>query len=183
MYSSGEQEQNTSYLQPCAAGRSLQQLSAEAHHQRGQADPAGGVQVQQQPRRAAGKKKPGARPPSRRSSTTVVATDVANFRAMVQELTGFPPAAIFRPLPRRVHAAVSNNPAFALAASGLGHQFQGDGGGQGLETTMNTTVSSLGRDAPAVQPLSAPPPPGVFDGLSDIRSPVFDSWADLSIIE
>ncbi|GJM86879.1 hypothetical protein PR202_ga02778 [Eleusine coracana subsp. coracana] len=178
MYSC-EQEQNTSYLRPCAAGRSLQQLSA--HHQRGQADPVVHVQVQQpqQPRRAAGKKKPGARPPSRRSSTTVVATDVANFRAMVQELTGFPPAAIFRPLPRRVHAAVSN-PAFALPASGFGHQFQGDARGQGLETTMNTSVSSLGRDAPAVQPVGAPPP-GVFDGLSDIGSPVFDSWADLSI--
>jgi hypothetical protein len=168
----------TSYLQPCAADRSLQ-LPAH-HHQRGQVDPAGsaaGVQTQQ-PRRASKKKHGGARPPSRQSSTTVVATDVANFRAMVQELTGFPPASIFRPLPRRVHA-VSSNP-FALAA---GNQGYGGGEGQGSQMTANT-AASLSSDAQAMQPVTAIPqcaPPGVFDGLSDIGSPEFDSWADLSI--
>jgi hypothetical protein len=168
----------TSYLQPCAADRSLQ-LPAH-HHQRGQVDPAGsaaGVQTQQ-PRRASKKKHGGARPPSRQSSTTVVATDVANFRAMVQELTGFPPASIFRPLPRRVHA-VSSNP-FALAA---GNQGYGGREGQGSQMTANT-AASLSSDAQAMQPVTAIPqcaPPGVFDGLSDIGSPEFDSWADLSI--
>lgn len=181
---------STSYLQPpCAVERSFQ---LSAHHRGGQVDPAavavgsaaGGVQ-QQQPRRAS-KKKHGARPPSRRSSTTVVATDVSNFRAMVQELTGFPPAAILRPMPRRIHAAV-NNPALIVAAArqqGCG----GDGRGQqaGSEATANTAGSGLTSDAPAVQPVMAqsppcPLPPGVFDGLADIGSPVFDSWLDFAI--
>nr|XP_051192293.1 uncharacterized protein LOC127305809 [Lolium perenne] len=56
---------------------------------------------------------------SRRSSTTVVATDVSNFRAKVQELTGFPPAAIFRPQPRRAHATAASHSLLA-AAHGCG---------------------------------------------------------------
>ncbi|TVU28548.1 hypothetical protein EJB05_20082, partial [Eragrostis curvula] len=166
---------NTSYLQPCAAARSLQ---LSANHQPGRVDPVAAAGAQQ-PRRA--KKKHAVRRASRRSSTTVVATDVSNFRAMVQELTGFPPAAIFRPLPRRVHAV--SNP-FVVAAAGQGIS-GGDGRGQGSATTNTSAGSSLCPDAPAVQPVMAQlpqwAPHGVFDGLSDIGSPVFDSWSDISI--
>ncbi|XP_062220963.1 uncharacterized protein LOC133920361 [Phragmites australis] len=163
---------NASY-QPCATGPSLQ-LSA---HQPGQVLPAAdGSAASVQPRRA--KKKHAARPSSRRSSTTVVATDVANFRTMVQELTGFPAAAIFRPLPRRVHAA---NP-FAVAA---GQGCSGERHGHSSEATNSTTGGYNSPDAPAVQPVMAQPPQcapaSVFDGLSDLGSPEFDPWADLSI--
>jgi hypothetical protein len=63
-----------------------------------------------------------------RSSTTVVAIDVANFRATVQELTGFASAGIFRPLPRRVHAVGSP---FATLAAGNQAACSGGGRGQG----------------------------------------------------
>ncbi|XP_062217568.1 uncharacterized protein LOC133917720 [Phragmites australis] len=162
---------NSNYQQPCATARSLH-LSA---HQPGQALPAAvGPVATVQPRRA--KKKPAARPPSsRHSSTTVVPTDVANFRAMVQELTGFPQAAIFRPLPRRVHAA---NPFVVASGQGCG----GEGHGRGSEAANSTAGGNSSPDAPAVQPVIAQSaPPGVFDGLSDLGSPEFDSWADLSI--
>ncbi|EES07230.1 uncharacterized protein LOC8075693 [Sorghum bicolor] len=192
---------DTSY-QPCAAGRSLQ-LSAHR--------PAGGQQqvlrtaavsgsgsmsaaaaAAVQPRRATCKssKKHAAAAASRRSSTTVVATDVNNFRAMVQELTGFPPAAIFRPLPRRVHAA---SPFVAVsAASGQGCAGREQHGHASWEATNSSSTTAGGGssspdDAPAVPPvmLAAQQPQfaplGVFDGLSDLGSPEFDSWGDLSI--
>jgi hypothetical protein len=109
---------------------------------------------------------------SRRSSTTVVATDVSNFRAMVQELTGFPPAAIFRPQPRRPHAAAASHSLLQAAAP------------QGRSTDAGGTAGGNGsRDVPAamVLPLMHPTP-GVFDfdGLGDLGSPEFDAWPDLS---
>ncbi|KAM3243612.1 hypothetical protein ACQJBY_055513 [Aegilops geniculata] len=126
------------------------------------------AQQQPSPRRAR-RKHSGSASASRRSATTVVATDVSNFRAMVQELTGFPPAAIFRPLPRRAHAAGHS---LAAAAHGCGMQ--------GHRSDAATTAGSV----PAVmQPLAHPPqcaPPGVFDGLPDLGSPEFDTWPDLS---
>ncbi|KAM0927076.1 hypothetical protein ACQ4PT_003185 [Festuca glaucescens] len=108
---------------------------------------------------------------SRRSSTTVVATDVSNFSAMVQELTGFQPApaAIFRPQPRRAHAAASHS----LLAAAL----------QGHSTDAAATTGNGSRDAPAVvQPLMHPTT-GVFDfdGLGDLGWPEFDAWPDLSL--
>lgn len=108
---------------------------------------------------------------SRRSSTTVVATDVSNFRAMVQELTGFPPAAIFRPLPRRAHAASHS---LAAAAHGCGGA---------LQAHRSDAATTAGNVPALVQPLAHPPqcaPPGVFDGLPDLGSPEFDTWPDLS---
>jgi hypothetical protein len=107
----------------------------------------------------------------------VVATDVSNFRAMVQELTGFPPAAIFRPQPRRAHDATASH--FLLAAA------HGCGAGavlQGRSSDAAATTGSGSRDVPAVvqvQPLMHPTP-GVFDGLADLGSPEFDAWSDLS---
>ncbi|CAN6246057.1 unnamed protein product [Urochloa humidicola] len=165
---------NTSY-QPFAAPRS---------HRPGQHQvlPAAAAV---QPRRAKNKKHGASRPSSsssssssRRSSTTVVATDVNNFRAMVQELTGFPPASIFRPLPRRVHAA---SPFVAGAGGGAG---QGCSGHGGSEVTTNSTAAAAGskRDAPAALPVPVVASPlGVFDGLTDLGSPEFDSWGDLSM--
>ncbi|KAM3225180.1 hypothetical protein ACQJBY_058119 [Aegilops geniculata] len=129
------------------------------------------AQQQPSPRRARRKHSASASA-SRRSSTTVVATDVSNFRAMVQELTGFPPAAIFRPLPRRAHAA--GHSLAAAAADGCGGALQGH----------RSDAATTGGSVPAaVQPLAHPPqcaPPGVFDGLPDLGSPEFDTWPDLS---
>ncbi|PAN08292.1 hypothetical protein PAHAL_1G400700 [Panicum hallii] len=173
---------NTGY-QPCAARRSLQ---LAAHHQPGkQAVPPAAAALQ--PRRGKNKKHGSSRSrpsSSRRSSTTVVATDVDNFRAMVQELTGFPAAAIFRPLPRRVHAASP----FAAGGGGAGQGCSGSDrhGHGGSEATNNSTAGGVGSsspDAPAPLPAMAPPL-GVFDfdGLTDLGSPEFDtSWGDLSI--
>ncbi|CAN6239385.1 unnamed protein product [Urochloa humidicola] len=169
---------NTGY-QPCAAPRSLQ----PGQHQ---VLPAASAAAAMQPRRAKNKKHGASRPSSsssRRSSTTVVATDVNNFRAMVQELTGFPPAAIFRPLPRRVHAA---SPFVAAAGGGAG---QGCSGTErhGYGSSESTTAAAGGLDVPAAVPAVAQPPPqcasvlGVFEGLTDLGSPEFDSWGDLSI--
>ncbi|KAJ1281100.1 hypothetical protein BS78_04G282400 [Paspalum vaginatum] len=199
------EQDHTRYLQPCVAagGRSLRQLSAQAqHHHPGEQQalrtaaapvPAAGAL---QARRAKSKKhgassRPSSSSSSRRSSTTVVATDVSNFRAMVQELTGFPPAAIFRPLPRRVHAAGP------FVAAGQAGQGQGCGGGGEQQhgrcvgysepTVIANSVAAggSGADAPAAMtvmpPQPQPPQPCVFDGLSDIGSPEFDSWGDLSM--
>ena len=179
----------TSYLQPCA-GAAARSLQLPAHH------PAGHQALRTspavQPRRGKSAKKHAAAAArqspssssSRRSSTTVVATDVANFRAMVQELTGFPPAAIFRPLPRRVHAA---SPFVAVAA--------GQGCGHGGSDATNSSTAGAGSgsgsspgDAPAVPPVALAAqqqpqfaPLGVFDGLPDLGSPEFGWWGDLSI--
>ncbi|KAF7085779.1 hypothetical protein CFC21_089170 [Triticum aestivum] len=120
--------------------------------------------AQPSPRRARRKHPASA---SRRSSTTVVATDVSNFRAMVQELTGFPPAAIFRPLPRRAHAAGHS---LTAAAHGCG------GALQGHRSDAATTAGSV----PAVAHPPQCAPLGVFDGLPDLGSPEFDTWPDLS---
>jgi hypothetical protein len=113
---------------------------------------------------------------SRRSSTTVVATDVSNFRAMVQELTGFPPAAIFRPQPRRPHAAASHS-LLQAAAHGCGGAAL-----QGRSTDAGGVAGNGSRDVPAaVQPLMHPTPGEFdFDGLGDLGSPEFDTWPDLS---
>ncbi|XP_066328449.1 uncharacterized protein [Miscanthus floridulus] len=193
---------DTSY-QPCAgaAGRSLQSadhpggqqvLRTAAGSGSGSAPAAAAVQ----PRRAKSSSKKHAAAASRhssssrRSSTTVVATDVNNFRAMVQELTGFPPAAIFRPLPRRVHAASPFVAVSAAAGQGCGGREQ-HGHASWEATNSSATAggggSSSPDDAPAVPPvvLAAQQPQfaplGVFDGLSDLGSPEFDSWGDLSI--
>jgi len=192
---------DTSY-QPCAgadaAGRSLQ----SAHHPGGQqvlrtaaGSGSGSAPAAVQPRRAKSSSKKHAAASrhsssSRRSSTTVVATDVNNFRAMVQELTGFPPAAIFRPLPRRVHAASPFVAVSAAAGQGCGGREQ-HGHASWEATNSSTTAggggSSSPDDAPAVPPVALAAqqpqfaPLGVFDGLSDLGSPEFDSWGDLSI--
>jgi len=167
---------NTGY-QPCAAPRSLQLAS---RHQPGkQAVPPAADAVQ--PRRAQCKKHGASK--SRRSSTTVVATDVNNFRAMVQELTGFPAAAIFRPLPRRVHAA---SPFAAGGGARQGCSGSERHGHRGSEASNNSTAGGAGcsspDDAPAPLPATAPPPLGLFDGLTDLGSLEFDpSWGDLSM--
>ena len=167
---------NTGY-QPCAAPRSLQLAS---RHQPGkQAVPPAADAVQ--PRRAQCKKHGASK--SRRSSTTVVATDVNNFRAMVQELTGFPAAAIFRPLPRRVHAA---SPFAAAGGARQGCSGSERHGHRGSEASNNSTAGGAGSsspDAPAPLPAMAPLPLGLFDGLmTDLGSPEFDtSWGDLSM--
>ncbi|KAK1619919.1 hypothetical protein QYE76_025436 [Lolium multiflorum] len=112
---------------------------------------------------------------SRRSSTTVVATDVSNFRAKVQELTGFPPAAIFRPQPRRAHATDASHSLLAAA--------QGCGAGavlQGRSSDAAATTGNGSRDVPAVVHPLMHPTPGLFDGLADLGSPEFDAWSDLS---
>ncbi|KAG2654125.1 uncharacterized protein LOC120654249 [Panicum virgatum] len=150
----------------CAVPRSLQLSSRHQPGKQAVPPPAAAV-----PPRRARCKKHGASS-SRRSSTTVVATDVNNFRAMVQELTGFPAPAILRPLPRRVHAASP----FA-AAGGAGH------GCSGSERHGHRGAGSSSPDAPAPLPAMAPPPLGLFDGLiADLGSPEFDtSWGDLSM--
>ena len=161
----------------CAVPRSLQLAS---RHQPGkQAVPPAADAVQ--PRRAQCKKHGASK--SRRSSTTVVATDVNNFRAMVQELTGFPAAAIFRPLPRRVHAA---SPFAAAGGARQGCSGSERHGHRGSEASNNSTAGGAGcsspDDAPAPLPATAPPPLGLFDGLTDLGSPEFDSsWGDLSM--
>ncbi|WVZ73626.1 hypothetical protein U9M48_021911 [Paspalum notatum var. saurae] len=132
-------------------------------------------------RRAKTKKHGASSSSSRRSSTTVVATDVSNFRAMVQELTGFPPAAIFRPLPRRVHAA---GPVVAAGQGCGGGEQRGRYGAVANNSDAHAAAAgSSSPDAPVAMPVTmAPQPlPGVFDGLADIGSPEFDSWGDLSI--
>ncbi|CAL4966962.1 unnamed protein product [Urochloa decumbens] len=181
---------NTGY-QPCAAPRSLQPAAHRPGHGQHQVLPAAAAAAALQPRRAKNKKHGASRPSSsssrRSSSTTVVATDVNNFRAMVQELTGFPTAAIFRPLPRRVHAA---SPFVATAGGGnAGQGCSGSEGHGGSEATNNCTAAGGDGtipDAPAAQAAVLQPPPqcapvlGVFDGLTDLGSPEFDSWGDLS---
>jgi hypothetical protein len=183
----------TSYLQPCAgAAAAARSLQLPAHHPGHQAlrtapavPPRRGKSAKKHAAAAAARHSPSPSS-SRRSSTTVVATDVANFRAMVQELTGFPPAAIFRPLPRRVHAA---SPFVAVAAGqGCGH-----GGSEATNSSTAGAGSGSGSgsspgDAPAVPPVALAAqqqpqfaPLGVFDGLPDLGSPEFDSWGDLSI--
>jgi hypothetical protein len=181
----------TSYLQPCAgAAAAARSLQLPAHHPGHQAlrtapavPPRRGKSAKKHAAVAAARHSPSSSS-SRRSSTTVVATDVANFRAMVQELTGFPPAAIFRPLPRRVHAA---SPFVTVAAGqGCGH-----GGSEATNSSTAGDGSASGSspgDAPAVPPVALAaqqqpqfPPLGVFDGLPDLGSPEFDSWGDLSI--
>ncbi|RLN07697.1 uncharacterized protein C2845_PM11G25550 [Panicum miliaceum] len=164
-------------MYPCEQDRTA------AHYQPGkQAVPPGAVP----PRRAKTKKHGASRPASlssRRSSTTVVATDVNNFRAMVQELTGFPAAAIFRPLPRRVHAASPFTGGGGGAGQGCsGSERRGHGGSEA--TNKNSTAGGVGSsspDAPDTMPAMAPPL-GVFNGLTDLGSPEFDtSWGDLFI--
>lgn len=93
---------------------------------------------------------------------------------MVQELTGFPAAAIFRPLPRRipVHAV---NPSPAVRGYG-GGALQGHGSDT---ATAAGSSSSSNPGVPTVQLMQCSPP-GVFDGLPDLGSPEFDSWLDLS---
>ncbi|OEL22691.1 hypothetical protein BAE44_0016288 [Dichanthelium oligosanthes] len=176
---------NTGYqYQPCAAPRSFQ-LAGPRPGQQVVLPAAAAAAAAVQPRRAKNKKQGASRSSSssRRSSTTVVATDVNNFRAMVQELTGFPPAAIFRPLPRRVHVA---SPFVVGGGAGQGCSGSGRHGHGGSEATTNSTAGDGGPDAPAALPVMAQLPPqcaplGVFDGLSDLGSPEFDSWGDLSI--
>ncbi|CAM0148233.1 unnamed protein product [Urochloa decumbens] len=179
---------NTSY-QPCAAPRSLQPAAHRPGHGQHQVLPAAAAV---QPRRAKNKKHGASRPSSssssRRSSTTVVATDVNNFRAMVQELTGFPTAAIFRPLPRRVHASSP-----FVSGGGGGNAGQGCSGTERHARGSSDSTAAAGRGGspgvPATLPVMAPPPPpsqcapvlGVFDGLTDLGSPEFDSWGDFSI--
>ncbi|KAJ1281101.1 hypothetical protein BS78_04G282500 [Paspalum vaginatum] len=179
--------------QPSLSGRSLQ---LSAHHPPGQqvlrtaarsAPVAAGAL---QTRRAKNKKHGASRPSSssRRSSTTVVATDVNNFRSMVQELTSFPPAAIFRPLPRRVHAANHFAAIDVAAGQGCGAEQHGRYGGS--ESTMVTNSTAAAAAAGGISPVGpsalpvavmAQQPPGVFDWESDIWSPEFDSWEDLSV--
>lgn len=113
---------------------------------------------------------------ARRSSTTVVATDVGNFRAMVQELTGFPPAAIFRPLPRRAHAAGQFLQA-AVLQQGQYNSSDAAGGGSGSSTTTSPDVQGAAVAQPSQYYCATP---GVFDGLADIGSPGFDAWPELS---
>uniref|UniRef100_A0A0E0K5D0 VQ domain-containing protein n=1 Tax=Oryza punctata TaxID=4537 RepID=A0A0E0K5D0_ORYPU len=163
--------------QPCigVSGRPDHQAAGKLQPAAGQV-PAGGSAAAQPPQRAAAKKRHAAPPrpsTSRRSSTTVVSTDVSNFRAMVQELTGFPAAAIFRPLPRRipVHAA---NPLAAVHGCGGGALH-----GHSSETATASGSSSSNPDVPTVQSMQCSLP-GVFDGLPDLGSPEFDSWPDLS---
>ena len=165
MYSCGSDRDHTgrgSMYQPCNAATTTRAAMQAA----GQVVPSDA-----QPRRPRRRHSASA---SRRSSTTVVATDVSNFRAMVQELTGFPPAALFRPLPRRAHAAAA--PSHSLLAGGLGcgGALQGRG----------SDGAAAAHDVPAVvQPLMTHPTPGVFDGLPDFGSPEFDAWPDLSSFE
>uniref|UniRef100_J3LH66 Uncharacterized protein n=2 Tax=Oryza brachyantha TaxID=4533 RepID=J3LH66_ORYBR len=87
---------------------------------------------------------------------------------MVQELTGFPAAAIFRPLPRRVPVHAAHQLA---AAHGC------DGGSGGAVHGHSSDASAASVPAAQLQQCS---PPGVFDGLPDLGSPEFDSWPDLS---
>uniref|UniRef100_A0A0E0CRM0 VQ domain-containing protein n=1 Tax=Oryza meridionalis TaxID=40149 RepID=A0A0E0CRM0_9ORYZ len=168
--------------QPCigVSGRPDHHAVGRLQQPAGQAAAAAVCSAAAQPQRAAKKRQATAPPPrpsastSRRSSTTVVATDVSNFRAMVQELTGFPAAAIFRPLPRRipVHAV---NPSPAVRGYG-GGALQGHGSDT---ATAAGSSSSSSPGVPTVQLMQCSPP-GVFDGLSDLGSPEFDSWPDLS---
>ncbi|KAL5211354.1 hypothetical protein ABZP36_022201 [Zizania latifolia] len=155
------------------------------HHAVGNLQPAAGQapgavdSAAAQPQRAKKRHAAAARPStsSRRSSTTVVATDVSNFRAMVQELTGFPQAAIFRPLPRRLPAHAANS----LAPV---HGCGGASGGAQLGHSSDTVTAAGGGGRPDVVPIVQQPrcsTPSVFDGLPDLGSPEFDSWADFSI--
>ncbi|EAY87563.1 hypothetical protein OsI_08975 [Oryza sativa Indica Group] len=168
--------------QPCigVSGRPDHHAVGRLQQPAGKAAAAAVVSAAAQPQRAAKKRHAAAAPPrpsastSRRSSTTVVATDVSNFRSMVQELTGFPAAAIFRPLPRRipVHAV---NPSPAVRGYG-GGALQGHGSDT---ATAAGSSSSSSPGVPTVQLMQCSPP-GVFDGLPDLGSPEFDSWPDLS---
>ncbi|KAF0933053.1 hypothetical protein E2562_013806 [Oryza meyeriana var. granulata] len=165
--------------QPCigVSGR------PDHHHAVGKLQPAGQApavgSAAAQPQRAAKKRHAASAPrpstsTSRCSSTTVIATDVSNFRAMVQEFTGFPTAAIFRPLPRRipVHAVNQSNAVHGCGGSGAVHGYGSD--------TATAAGGSSSPDVPAVQ-LPQCSPAGVFDELPDLGSPEFDSWPDLSI--
>ncbi|WVZ73627.1 hypothetical protein U9M48_021912 [Paspalum notatum var. saurae] len=118
----------------------------------------------------------------------LVSSRVRNFRAMVQELTRSPPAAIFRPLPRRVHAAKPFVAVAVAAGQGCGGDGEQHGRHGASEATMaaNSTAGGGGGISP-VCPSALPvavmaqQPPGVFDEVSDIWSPEsFDSWGDLS---
>ncbi|XP_020160539.1 uncharacterized protein [Aegilops tauschii subsp. strangulata] len=154
------------------SGAKYQPCNTAATRTAGGQVPSDAQRQQQQPSpRRARRKHSGSASASRRSATTVVATDVSNFRAMVQELTGFPPAAIFRPLPRRAHAAGYS---LAAAAHGCGGALQGH---------RSDAAATAGNFPAVAQPLAHPPqcaPPGVFDGLPDLGSPEFDTWPDLS---
>ncbi|RCV08411.1 hypothetical protein SETIT_1G324200v2 [Setaria italica] len=186
---------DTGYHRACAAPRSLQPAAAHRPGQQVLLPAAAAAVAAVQPRRAKSKKRGAPSRPSssssRRSSTTVVATDVSNFRAMVQELTGFPPAAIFRPLPRRVHAASPFVGVSGGAGQGCsGSERRGHGGSEATNSGTRVVGGGGGTspDAPAAAlPVMAQPPPpqcaplGVFDGLADLGSPEFDSWGDLTI--
>uniref|UniRef100_A0ACD5ZEI4 Uncharacterized protein n=1 Tax=Avena sativa TaxID=4498 RepID=A0ACD5ZEI4_AVESA len=99
---------------------------------------------------------------------------------MVQELTGFPPAAIFRPQPRRAHAHAAAASHSQLAAA------HGCGGAAALQGRSSDSAGTAGAKyggpdvQAAVQPLMTHPTPGVFEGLADLGSPEFDGWPDLS---
>uniref|UniRef100_A0A0D9VL59 VQ domain-containing protein n=1 Tax=Leersia perrieri TaxID=77586 RepID=A0A0D9VL59_9ORYZ len=147
-------------LQPSAGGNA----AAQQHHQR----------ASTKKRHAAAAPRPSTSS-SRRSSTTVVATDVSNFRAMVQELTGFPPAAIFRPLPSRVPVHAAPNPLGAVQ-----HGCGGGGGGAVHGHSSDTSTAAGSGSSPAVQLPPCSPAVGVFDGLPDLGSPEFESWPDLN---
>ncbi|CAM0944107.1 unnamed protein product [Alopecurus aequalis] len=180
MYSCGSDRDHTgaaartgAKYQPCNAATT----TWEAVQAAGQVVPSDAQQQPQQPRRPRRRHLASA---SRRSSTTVVATDVSNFRAMVQELTGFPPAAIFRPQPRRAHAAAASHSLLA-AAHGCGSAAPAL---QGRSSDAAATAGAKG--GPDVSTMAQPPmmhpTPGVFDfdGLADLGSPEFDGWPDLS---
>ncbi|PWZ27181.1 hypothetical protein Zm00014a_028500 [Zea mays] len=169
--------------QPCARGARSLQLSGAHHYHPGEQALRTAAAVR--PRRAkSSSSRKHAPSSSRRSSTTVVATDVSNFRAMVQELTGFfpPPAAVFRPLPRRVHAA---SPSVAVG-QGCGWERRGSHGSSEAANSSTAGGGSSPDEGPAVPPplvvvAPQPQPLGVFDGLPDLGSPEFGSWGDLSI--
>ncbi|VAI49226.1 uncharacterized protein LOC119319625 [Triticum dicoccoides] len=169
MYSCDGRDRSATAARIMESSAKYQPCNTAATRTAGGQVPADAQQQQPSPRRARRKHSASA---SRRSSTTVVATDVSNFRAMVQELTGFPPAAIFRPLPRRAHAA--GRSLAAAAAHGCGGALQGH---------RSDAATVTGSVPAVVQPLAHPPqcaPPGVFDGLPDLGSPEFDTWPDLS---
>ncbi|XBH80094.1 hypothetical protein VPH35_105911 [Triticum aestivum] len=106
MYSCSERDRSAAAARIMESSAKYQPCNTAATRTAAGQVPSDAQRQQQQPSpRRARRKHPASA--SRRSSTTVVATDVSNFRAMVQELTGFPPAAIFRPLPRRAHAATT----------------------------------------------------------------------------
>jgi hypothetical protein len=178
----------TTTYQPCARGARSLQLSGAHHYHPGEQALRTAAAVR--PRRAkSSSSRKHAPSSSRRSSTTVVATDVSNFRAMVQELTGFfpPPAAVFRPLPRRVHATSPSVAVAVAAGQGCGWERRGSHGSSEAANSSTAGGGSSPDEGPAVPPplVVAPQPQfaplGVFDGLPDLGSPEFGWWGDLSI--